>query len=102
MDLSSRPYRLKLLWRMVPLLSSDKVISGVEVFCNDHVIALNRTAGVIWQFCDGTHPIREIIECIQTLFPEIENEVLAADIKRFLRLADVRGLLVLDWKPLPD
>lgn len=32
--------------------------------------ALNETASVIWQLCDGERPVAEIVEILQQAYPE--------------------------------
>lgn len=55
---------------------------------------LNSTARRIWELCDGTHSVDEIVAEIRRLFPGEPEERVRADVERTLELMRERELLV--------
>lgn len=60
---------------------------------------LNETGTVIWQLCDGTKTVQEIIDCLRTIYvghpEEITNSVL-----KFFRVMDKHKLIILNGESL--
>ncbi len=55
---------------------------------------LNSTAAVVWQLCDGTRTIGDLILLLQETYPEAKNEI-PADVKTVLQDLKGKGCLVI-------
>ena len=51
---------------------------------------LNRTGLLLWEWCDGAHTRADLVAGLAAEYPEVGQDVLAADVDRFLD--DLAGL----------
>jgi len=58
------------------------------------VHTLNPTATLVWQCCDGTTSVREIIDDLAAVFPDAGRAGIAADVLELARSIGRQGLLV--------
>ena len=61
------------------------------------MIRLNPTASHIWELCDGTCAVEEILDHLAREY-EADREVLLADLKEFF--FQFKDLIDVDWSPL--
>lgn len=57
-------------------------------------IHLNRTAGIIWLYCDGRHSERQIYDSLSSLFPAEDAERLHQELRATLQRFRDEALLV--------
>lgn len=62
-------------------------------------ITLNSSASVIWEMCDGTHTIEQIIETLTQRF-SLDCESAAKDVRRFFEKLEPYNVLEINWTPL--
>lgn len=62
-------------------------------------ITLNSTGALIWEMCDGSHTIEEIIESLVERF-NVDREQVARDVRRFFEQLEPYHVLEIDWSPL--
>lgn len=58
------------------------------------IIYCNATASLVWQLCDGQRTVQEIIELLQTAYPEARNKIVT-DVQATLRQFAQQGALEL-------
>lgn len=58
------------------------------------VHVLNPTARRIWQLCDGTHQIEDIVAEIARLFPQAPVDTVESDVRSTLDELDGQGVVV--------
>jgi hypothetical protein len=55
---------------------------------------LNPTARQIWEMCDGTHQVEEIVATVARMFPNAPTETVRGDVEKMLdQFADKRLIL---------
>lgn len=59
----------------------------------DRVHALNLTAAVVWEHCDGTRTAEELAEVLVEHFPDAPRKRLVEDVLSALRRFDEEGLV---------
>jgi pyrroloquinoline quinone biosynthesis protein D len=72
---------------------------GSEILIYDErnklVHILNATARRMWQLCDGTHGVEEIVEEVRRLFPQVSAEQIETDVGRALEDLAAKELVVM-------
>ncbi|MHC1771389.1 MAG: PqqD family protein [Flexilinea sp.] len=80
MDLSDKP-KTKPNFN-IQNLDNELVLFNTE---NLNVLYLNQSASVIWQLCDGSRSIREIIDMLSDAYPEAYSDM-ETDVKETIHL----------------
>lgn len=80
MDLSDKP-KTKPNFN-IQNLGNELVLFNTE---NLNVLYLNQSASVIWQLCDGSRSIREIIDMLTDAYPEAYSDM-ETDVKETIHL----------------
>ena len=62
-------------------------------------LSLNKVASSIWEKCDGTTTISEIIDSIMLRF-NAPRELVCRDVVGFLNQCEKINLLVVNWRPM--
>ena len=57
------------------------------------LVVLNRTAGSVWNLCDGARTIAEIIAELRQMYPHVEEDRITFDVVKTLRDLEGRNLL---------
>lgn len=63
---------------------------------SDRVHRLNETALAIWELCDGTTAVHEMVEGVCLLF-DIDRDTATRDVERIL--AELTGASLVTWAP---
>lgn len=56
-------------------------------------IALNKTAGLIYQLCDGKHTLGDIVQALRQKYPDISLEQLTYDTHQCIRSLELKRLV---------
>lgn len=64
-----------------------------------NLLRLNDVGMAIWDLCDGTVPVYEIVEEVAGRF-DVDEEQAQADVVGFMERLAKQGLIDLDWSPL--
>ena len=59
----------------------------------DAIHALNRTAQLIWELCDGDHSVEDMEQSIKASFSVDDSHDVSGDIERTLEVFAAKGLL---------
>lgn len=62
-------------------------------------LSLNKVASLIWEMCDGTTTITQIIESIESLY-SVSTPQISEDVVGFLTQCEKIKVLVVDWRPI--
>jgi len=62
-------------------------------------ITLNPIGALIWEMCDGSHSVGEIVDAISRRFG-VDREQVSQDVRRFLERLEPYNVLEIDWSPL--
>jgi hypothetical protein len=62
-------------------------------------ITLNGIGALIWEMCDGSHTVGDIIDKIVERF-EVNPERVAQDVRQFFGRLEPYSVLEIDWSPL--
>jgi hypothetical protein len=60
---------------------------------------LNPTARAVWELCDGTTTVEELIDAIRKVF-SVDREVALADVTDVVEQLEVAGLV--EWAEVPN
>ena len=63
-------------------------------------VTLNNTGALIWELCDGTHSIGEIVIAISERFPDVDMERIKNDVRKFFERLEPFNVLEVDWSPM--
>ncbi len=58
------------------------------------ILYCNQTASLIWNLCDGTRPVDEIVELLKAAYPEAAGEI-ASDVRSTLKTFLDSGAILL-------
>ncbi len=62
-------------------------------------MTLNATAGILWELCDGTASVADLIDQLQQLYPEVDASYLHTETVSMLRTFLEQGLVVKSAAP---
>ncbi len=62
---------------------------------HDLVHLLNSTAREIWQLCDGSHDVVDIVNAVARLFPHMDRQRIRGDVEQ--ALADLVTKKIIIW-----